>query len=89
MTEVIKQQPCQRSGGIITHCRAPGVGENEDVEANSEKTLFQEKKEGGWDQQLEGRCKAKKGCFLFISLFWVGIILESLHLQGQRQERRH
>ena len=44
---MIKQQPCQRSGGIITHCRAPGVGENKEVEAKSEKTLFQEKKEGG------------------------------------------
>ena len=85
---MIKQQPCQRGGGIIKHCRASGVGENEEVEAKSEKPLFQEKKEGGWDQQLEGRCRAKRGCFLFISGFRGGMISESLHVQGQRQERR-
>ena len=61
MTEVIKQQPCQRSGGIITHCRAPGVGENEDVEAKSEKTLFQEKKEGGGETEEERESGRKGG----------------------------
>ena len=48
------------------------MGENEEVEAKSEKPLFQEKKGGGEDQWLEVKCRATRGCFLFfLFLGWV------------------